>query len=121
MKPVLVALFVLSLAACAGVERQSRSDLVGHWRYADSTQSCDYSFKADGSFTGQVRHRGRVVSNFTGRWAVRGNALHYTYISDVFGRIPPGATDQDQLLEIKPESFLIKAANGDQRRYRRIH
>jgi hypothetical protein len=120
MKLVLAAFFLLSLAACASVERQSRAQLVGHWRYADSTQSCDYSFKPDGSFTGQVRHRARVVSNFAGRWTVRKDALHYTYVSDVYGRIPPGATDQDQLLEVKPESFLIKAANGDQRRYRRI-
>jgi hypothetical protein len=83
-------------------------------------QSCDYSFKADGSFTGQVRHRARIVSNFTGRWIVKGNALLYTYVSDAFGRIPSGATDRDQLLEVRPESFLIKAANGDERRYRRI-
>src|SRR5436190_1489067 len=120
MKPVLAALFLLSLAACAGVERQRRAELVGHWRYADSTQSCDYSFKPDGSFTGQVRQRTKVVSNFTGQWAVKGDALLYTYVSDVFGRIPPGATDRDQLLEVRAESFLIKATNGDQRRYRRI-
>lgn len=120
MKSVLAALFLLSFAACAAVERQSRAELVGHWRYADSTQSCDYSFKPDGSFTGQVRQRARIVSNFTGRWTVRGNALHYTYVSDVFGRIPPGATDRDQLLEIKRDSFLIQAANGEQRRYRRV-
>jgi hypothetical protein len=120
MKPVLAALFLLSLAACAGVERQSRAGLVGHWRYADSAQSCDYSFKPDGSFTGQVRHRAKIVSNFTGRWTVSGNALLYSYLSDVYGRIPPGTTDRDQLLQVRPESFLIKAANGDHRRYRRV-
>ena len=120
MKPVLAALFLLSLAGCVGAGRQSRADLVGHWRYADSTQSCDYSFKADGSFTGLVRQQAKIVSSFTGRWTVRGDTLLYTYVSDTFGRIPTGATDRDQLLEIRRDSFLIQAANGDKRRYKRI-
>ena len=120
MKPVLVALLLVSLFGCASVEQRSRAELVGHWRYADSAQSCDYSFKADGSFTGQVRQRAKVVSNFTGRWSIRGNSLLYNYVSDVFGRIPPGATDQDEVLEIRADSFLIKAANGAHRRYRRV-
>jgi hypothetical protein len=120
MKPALAAIFLLSLAACASLEHQRRAELVGHWRYSDAAQSCDYSFRADGSFTGHVRHRAKIVSKFTGRWSIRGNALLYTYTSDVFGRIPPGATDTDQLIEIKPDSFLINAANGDRRRYRRI-
>jgi hypothetical protein len=120
MKSVLAALLLLSFAACATVERQDRAALVGHWRYEDETQSCDYAFEADGSFTGQVRHRRKTVSKFAGRWAVQGSALLYTYISDVFGRIPPGARDEDQLLEVNPDSFRIQAANGDRRRYRRV-
>jgi len=116
-----IAFFVLlSLAACASIERRDHADLVGHWRYQDATQSCDYSFEADGAFTGQVRHRGKIVSKFSGRWMLKGQALLYTYISDVFGRIPPGAKDQDQLLDLKLDSFLIRAANGDRRRYYRV-
>lgn len=120
MKPVLAALLLLSFAACASLEQPGRPDLVGHWRYQDELQSCDYAFEADGSFTGQVAQRKKIVSRFSGRWVLQGNLLLYTYVSDVFGRIPPGAKDQDQLLEIKADSFLIQAANGDRRRYRRV-
>ncbi|HEX8897618.1 MAG TPA: hypothetical protein VF751_02880 [Chthoniobacterales bacterium] len=120
MKSVVALLVVFSIVSCASLERESRTELVGHWRYTDQKQSCDYSFKSDGSFTGEVRHRAKLVSKFTGRWTVRRQALLYLYTSDAFGRIPSGATDRDQLLEVKKDSFLIQAANGDRRRYRRI-
>ena len=120
MKPVLAAFLLLALAACASVQQRDRAELVGHWRYQDETQSCDYTFASDGSFTGQVRQRKRIVSKFSGQWTREGNLLLYTYVSDVFGRIPAGAKDQDQLLEVKRDSFLIQAANGARRRYRRV-
>ena len=47
----------------------------------------------------------------------KANALLYTYTSDAFGRIPAGTTDRDRLVEMKADSFLIQAANGDRRRY----
>jgi hypothetical protein len=120
MKSALAFLSLVVLASCASVERRNGSDLVGSWRYVDSTQSCDYSFKGDGSFTGTVKLQKKLVSKFTGRWSVKDGALLYSYISDVFDRIPPGATDRDQLLEVKKDSFLIQAANGERRRYLRV-
>ncbi len=120
MKTVLAALLLLSLGACASVEQRNRAQLVGHWEYADEQQSCDYSFRPDGSFTGQVKFQTKVVSKFNGRWSLRKNALLYTYLSDALGRIPPGTTDRDQILEIREQSFLIQAANGAQRRYHRV-
>ena len=120
MKSALATVLLFSIASCANLDRGKRADLVGRWRYVDARQSCDYSFNRDGSFTGEVRLQTKLVSKFTGRWTVKGEALLYTYLSDVFGRIPPGATDRDQLLEVNPDSFLIQAANGDRRRYRRL-
>lgn len=120
MKSVLNLLLFLSVVSCANLHQGTGAQLVGHWRYTDALQSCDYSFKANGSFTGEVKLNSKTVSKFTGRWRVRHNALLYTYLGDAFGRIPAGATDRDQLLEIKNDSFLIQAANGDQRRYRRV-
>jgi hypothetical protein len=120
MKSLLVLALLFSLASCASVDTRKQTELVGRWRYVDDKQSCEYSFERDGSFTGQVRHRAKIVSQFTGRWTVRGETLRYTYLSDTFGRIPAGATDRDQLLEVTPDSFVIQAANGDRRRYRRL-
>ena len=121
MKTVFLFVSLLLIAACASVESSSPArQIVGNWRYVDQVQSCCYSFKSDGSFTGEVRHRAKLVSKFTGRWAVDGQALLYKYVSDSLGSIPPGATDRDQLLEVKRDFFEIQAANGERRRYVRM-
>lgn len=121
MKAIFAFLSILLVTACAGVESQSRvRQLVGDWHYADKVQSCHYSFSGDGSFTGEVRLRARLVSKFTGRWGIKGQALHYIYLADALGRIPAGATDRDELLEVRKDSFVIQAANGERRRYIRM-
>jgi len=117
---IALALISCLLASCASFPSASRNSLVGEWRYADDIQSCHYAFKKDGNFTGEVSHRARIVSRFRGRWAVKGDVLFYNYISDAFGRIPAGARDQDKLLSVKSDSFLIEAADGNRRRYLRI-
>ncbi len=120
MKAVLALVSLFLFASCANIETGKHAALVGNWLYADAVQSCRYSFESDGTFRGEVRLNNRPVSRFKGTWAVKGDALLYRYISDVFGRIPAGATDRDSVLEIGKDSFLIQAANGDHRRYRRV-
>jgi hypothetical protein len=121
MKAILALFSLLALCSCAAIDRQSKSQLVGDWRYSDQTQSCQYSFKADGSFSGEVTRHRELVLKFTGRWKIQGSALNYVYLTEAFGRIRRGTTDQDQVLEMRRDSFLIQAANGERRRYRRIH
>jgi hypothetical protein len=107
------------LASCAGLSSSPQGRLVGEWKYADEIQSCRYVFKREGSFTGEVRNRGKLISKFRGRWTVKADVLLYTYTSDALGRIPAGATDQDRLLSVEKDFFLIRAADGSQRRYSR--
>jgi hypothetical protein len=121
MKAVLALIFAVMLPGCATFDWQSRAPFVGEWLYAGQVQSCRYSFGADGTFHGEVRQRAATISRFTGRWTVKADALLYTYLSDAFGRIPVGATDRDEVLEVSRDSFFIQAANGERRRYRRIH
>jgi len=109
----------LTLSACASVGSRGGSALVGDWRYRDKTQTCHYLFRSDGSFSGEVTVRGKLVSKFTGKWSVQGDRLLYVYASDALGRIPVGATDSDRLLKIEKDWFLIEAADGSQRRYER--
>ena len=120
MKTILALFSLLAFSSCATVDRPKKSDLVGDWRYSDSTQNCHYSFKPDGSFSGEVTRHAKPVLKFVGEWNIEGNALHYVYVREAFGRIPPGATDRDKLLEVKKDSFLIEATNGERRRYLRI-
>ena len=120
MKAVFALISLLSLAACATFDSPGRGQLVGNWRYMDEVQSCRYSFEGDGSFTGEVKLRKKLISKFMGRWSVRGQTLLYSYVSDALGRIQAGATDREQLLEITKDSFVIQAANGERRRYVRM-
>ena len=108
------------LASCASLPSNARDPLVGQWRYADNVQSCRYHFREDGHFSGEVRVRAKLVSKFTGTWTVQGDRLLYSYASDELGRIPAGATDQDRLLKVDGDSFLIEAADGSKRRYARV-
>jgi hypothetical protein len=98
----------------------SQSSLVGEWRYEDKNQSCHYFFESDGTFKGEVIYHAKLVSKFSGRWSVAGDALHYTYAHDALGRIPAGAVDRDKLLTVRKEFFVIEAADGNQRKYLRV-
>lgn len=120
MKRILVFALFLLVASCASVPSPARSALLGDWRYADKIQSCHYSFKPNGTFTGEVTYRAKTVSKFAGLWTIKGDQLLYHYLSDALGRIPPGATDRDRLIAIEKDSFLIEAADGSRRRYARL-
>ena len=119
MKAVL-ALTLCLMASCAGLRPRSSSSLVGEWRYADKIQGCHYVFNQDGSFRGEVVYHGQLISKFTGRWSVDGDALRYTYVSDALHRIPVGTADRDKLLSVHQEFFIIEAADGSKRKYLRI-
>ena len=119
MKTVL-ALTLCSLASCASWHSHSPSSLVGEWRYVDAIKGCHYLFNRNGTFAGDVVYEGKTISKFTGRWSVEGDTLLYRYISDALGKIPPGATDRDQLLSVHRDFFVIRAADGSKRKYLRI-
>ena len=121
MKAILALFPLLALSSCAIIDRQTKSQLVGDWRYSDQNQSCHYSFRSDASFSSEVTRRKKLILKFTGRWKIEGSALNYVYLTEAFGRIPRGTTDRDQLLEVKKDSFLIQAANGDRRRDVRVN
>jgi hypothetical protein len=114
------ALALCLMASCAGLRWNSPSSLVGEWRYADKIQSCHYVFNADGTFKGEVIYSAKLISKFTGRWSVHGDALHYIYSADALHTIPAGATDRDKLLRVHREFFIIEAADGSRRKYLRI-
>ncbi|HEV2840909.1 MAG TPA: hypothetical protein VGW39_06265 [Chthoniobacterales bacterium] len=116
-----LALLCCLLASCAALPSRAATGLLGEWRYADKIQSCRYVFKRDGSFSGDVIHRKKLVSKFTGRWSVDGHDLLYTYTSDALDKIPAGATDRDKLLSVHEEFFVIEAADGSRRKYLRVH
>ncbi|MFL6520444.1 MAG: hypothetical protein ACJ8NS_09520 [Chthoniobacterales bacterium] len=120
MKAVLALFSLLVIASCTTTGARTGAKLVGNWGYSDEVQSCHYSFNPDGSFSGEVNRGGKLALKFAGKWKVEKQAILYVYLSEARGRIPPGTTDRDQLLELREDSFVIQAANGERRRYLRI-
>ena len=116
----LLLLTLLLLASCASGPRTMNVTLAGEWLYKDPVQSCRYLFRNDGTFSGEVRQRGEALSQFTGKWQVRGEELLYEYTGDALGKIPVGTRDRDKLLETRQDQFVIEASDGSRRTYRRI-
>jgi hypothetical protein len=120
VRKALLVLCSLLTVSCALLTRATERQLAGEWRYADAKQSCQYLFSPDGTFRGTVALGGRKVSQFAGKWRVEGKRLMYVYTSDALGRIPPGSTDQDELVVVAADRFEIEAADGSHRTYRRV-
>ncbi len=117
---VVPTLLLCLLASCAGLQSSAPNSLVGEWRYADRVQACHYLFNRDGSFEGDVVYRAKLVSKFKGRWSISDGVLRYRYTSDALQKIPAGTTDQDKLLSVQKECYIIEAADGSRRKYVRI-
>ena len=112
-----VALFATS---CASVSKRPDSKLVGHWRAGNRSQTADYSFAADGTFSGSVKSGATTISKFTGKWALVNGSISYEYISDALGSIPAGTKDRDRLIEVTDGYYIIEAKDGSRRRYVRV-
>ena len=119
MKPVVLLVFCL-FVSCASLQRNFAQTLVGEWQYTDAIQAGRYVFDGDGTFKSEVVYHGELISKANGRWSIEGGKLNYTYIRDELDRIPAGATDQDKLLKVRPEFFVIEAGDGKRRKYLRI-
>jgi hypothetical protein len=117
----LLGLGALILAACSTVGGNVESQkLVGRWRSTNERHVAEYAFFGDGTFTGFVATEGSMLSQFTGRWHLRGGSIQYDYTSDKMGRIPAGTKDRDKLIRVNRDYFVIEAADGGIREYKRI-
>lgn len=61
-----------------------------------------------------------TISDFTGKWFLANSSIFYEYTGDTKGSIPAGTKDRDRLLEIAKDHFVIRAADGSERRYVRV-
>lgn len=97
-----------------------RDRLIGHWRHVNEEKSADIIFNRDGTYSGQVAHKGAVVWEFAGKWSVAGEVLTCEYTRSSCENIPAGTRDHDRLLELAKNYYLIEAMNGMRRTYSRV-
>ena len=115
----LILFFLLSLAASA-VAGLIKDELVGHWRYANERLACDYVFLGDGTFTGDVSHEGVIVWTYEGTWSISGDVLNYKYTKSSVEQVPAGHTDQDRVIEITEDHYVVETRDGSKHRYWRV-
>ena len=114
-------LVLMLLAPMLGYASPRKSELLlGRWHYADEKQSCTYTFSSDGTFAGEVTEKSRVIWVFAGKWSISGSSIHYEYTQSSLERVPAGSTDEDKLVEIGHDYFVIVAFDGSHRKYHRV-
>jgi hypothetical protein len=114
----LTLLLVTSAHAQGGF---ASTQLIGHWRFADEAgTSCDMRFNKDQTFSGKIVKDGRLFWEFTGRWVFSGRTLRYEYVTSSLEKVRPGATDKDEIIEIGPNHYVVRAFDGSKRKYVRV-
>jgi hypothetical protein len=107
----------LTASAFAG---PAREQFVGHWRYIGERQTCDYTFKGDGTFSAKMIEDGKVVLEFSGKWSIDGDNLKYEYTKVSPEVIAPGTLDQDRIAEVTPEYYIVESRYYSRRQYSRV-
>ncbi len=120
MKLRLLLLVLVTSPLFASAAPRLSQMLIGTWHYAGKDGSCTYTLRSDGSFSGELKAKGKVSCRFSGHWSISGSTIHYEYRSSSPKCISAGSTDDDRLIEISPVHFLIVAFDGSRRVYRRV-
>ncbi|HJT81555.1 MAG TPA: lipocalin family protein [Chthoniobacterales bacterium] len=111
---------LLSAVALPCFAEPTKEQLVGHWRYIGDNQNVDYTFKADGTFSGKITEEGNVVLAITGNWSLDGNKLTYEIRTSTPEVITPGTIDRDKITELTRDYYIIETAFYARRQYSRV-
>ena len=83
-------------------------------------QTCDYTFKNDGTFSAKMVEEGKTVLEFSGKWSIDGANLKYEYTKVSPEVIAPGTVDQDRIAEVTPEYYIVETKYYARRQYSRV-
>ena len=125
MRPSFLLPLILLLAVLAPCRAELSSEeqkLVGEWRYEDEKQEtvAVHIFRADSTYTAELRHRGELQRKFEGLWRIEGDMLVYTYTSDSLDQIPAGESEKDHLVRVTEDSYTIESGDHLHRTYFRV-
>jgi hypothetical protein len=118
--PAIIIALLLLTTPFVFADSPNRDRLIGHWRHVNEDKIGEIIFNHDGTYSGHVAHKGAMVWEFAGKWSVEGKMLIYEYTRSSCENIPAGTKDQDKLLELAQNYYLIEAADGTRRKYWRV-
>jgi hypothetical protein len=114
MKTILLLLFLLLPIVTFADPSDSR--FIGHFRYADSTQSSEYTFHEDGTFDGSAAVHKKVVWEYAGTWSIGDGMLNYVFTKSSIESVPAGTVAKHKILEIKSDYFVVRDPSTGRRR-----
>jgi hypothetical protein len=117
---VIASTLTIFAASLVCADSPNRDDLIGHWRHVHEEKTGEIIFDRDGTYFGHVAHHGAVVWEFAGKWSIKGQVLTCEYTRSTCENIPAGTRDQDKLLELAKDYYVIEAADGKRRAYWRM-
>lgn len=120
MTKALLFCLALHLAAGSCLAGPMKQQLVGHWRYNGEHQICDYAFKSDGTFTGNLSEDGKTVLEYSGKWSLDGDKLKYEFTKCSPEVIAVGTTDQDRIVELTADYYVVETHYYARRQYSRV-
>ena len=132
MHALLVSLLATGLSSCerAGTlltEPQYRAALVGDWQGNVGDDSESISFKADGSFSCQVRSNGFIGStlgqgttgSIRGSWMLQGDIITLT-IDNASQEQPLNFATSSTIVSFKQNQLVVKSETGETSTFARV-
>jgi hypothetical protein len=117
---LLITLILLTSILAFAVANPSTGKMTGHWYNVNGTRSCDMIFSEDGIFTGNIAQDGKVTWEFAGKWSLVADKLNYEYTRSSLKQVSVGTKDQDKLIEVTKNYYIIENAGGQQHKYIRV-
>lgn len=94
--------------------------LIGHWRQVGPGTVTDYWFAGDGTFKSELAQVGKPTRTLSGNWSLNGDRLDYDVTKSEISRFPAGSKDQDKLLQLTKDYYVLETRRGSQHRYVRL-
>jgi hypothetical protein len=116
-------LYILLLTCGFAFANPEKEQLVGHWSGHIGWLRYDVTFSRDGTFSGHTSQKGLVVWEYAGNWSISDDKLNYEYTKSSLALappgtsnlVPPGTIDQDRLVEVTKDYYVIEARDGSRR------
>lgn len=118
----LFGLLAILSPSTEGNEFSLNQALVGHWRMEGTLPPSILSLSSDGTWTATVRASGQpeLLYQVSGMWWSNDRYIHWLYTNSNSPYAPPGTRDQDTLVEIGHDYFVIMNKSKVKQRYIKV-
>ena len=94
--------------------------LCGFWRYSTPELNLYYLFNEDGTFSSSLNFTDGRIWKSSGKWSLDDTVLTYEIKESNHPGFPPGSKDEDVILELTNDHYILKNQDGDDHQYFRI-